>query len=70
MISVISLEKMEAIVSKNSSLSWDGWDVVEMIKSDKAFASKYGALKNNAWHLKKIFVVSRNGWEIPDKYVR
>lgn len=70
MISVNSLEKMETIVSKNSNLSWDGWDVVEMIKSDKAFTSKYGALKNNAWHLKKIFVVSRNGWEIPDKYVR
>ena len=70
MISVNSLEKMEAIVSNNNNLSWNGWDVVEMVKSDKAFTSKYGALKNNAWHLKKIFVVSRNGWEIPDKYVR
>lgn len=70
MISISSLEKMEAIVSKNSSLSWSEWDVVEMIKSDKAFTSKYGALKNNAWYLKKIFVVSRSGWEIPDKYVR
>ena len=70
MISVNSLEKMETIVSKNSNLSWDGWDVVEMIKSDKAFTSKYGALKNNAWHLKKIYVLFRNGWEIPDKYVK
>ena len=70
MISISSLEKMEAIVSKNSNLSWDGWDVVEMIRSDKAFASSQGALKNNAWHLKKIFVASRTGWEIPDKYVR
>lgn len=70
MVSVSSLEKMEAIVSKNSNLSWNGWDVVEMIRSDKAFTSKQGAFKNNAWHLKKIFVVSRTGWEIPDKYVR
>lgn len=70
MISISSLEKMEAIVSKNSNLSWDGWNVVEMIRSDKAFTSKYGALKNNAWYLKKIFVASRTGWEIPDKYVR
>jgi hypothetical protein len=70
MVSISSLEKMEAIVSKNSNLSWDGWDVVEMTRSDKAFTSKHGALKNNAWHLKKIFVVSRTGWEIPDKYVR
>jgi hypothetical protein len=70
MISINSLEKMETIVSKNSNLSWDGWDVVEMVRSDKAFTSKFGALKNNAWHLKKIFVVSKNGWQIPDKYVR
>jgi hypothetical protein len=70
MISINSLEKMEAIVSKSNNLSWDGWNVVEMIRSDKAFTSKFGALKNNAWHLKKVFVVSRDGWEIPDKYVR
>jgi hypothetical protein len=70
MISISSLEKMETIVSKNNNLSWDGWDVVEMVRSDKAFTSKFGALKDNAWYLKKIFVVSRDGWEIPDKYVR
>jgi hypothetical protein len=69
MKTINSLEKMEKIVSKNNLLSWDGWDVVEMIKSDKAFTSKFGVLKNNSWHLKKIFVLSRNGWEIPDKYV-
>lgn len=70
MVSVSSLEQMEAIVSKNNNLSWDGWNVVEMVRSDKAFTSQYGALKNNAWHFKKTFVVSRNGWEIPDKYLR
>jgi hypothetical protein len=70
MISINSLEKMEEIVSNNNNLSWDGWDVIEMVRSDKAFTSKQGALKNNAWHLKKTFVVSRDGWEIPDKYVR
>jgi hypothetical protein len=69
MKTINSLEKMEKIVSQNNLLSWDGWDVVEMIKSDKAFTSKSGVLKNNSWHLKKIFVLSRNGWEIPDKYV-
>jgi hypothetical protein len=70
MILISSLEKMETIVSKSNNLSWDGWDVVEMVRSDKAFTSKFGALKNNAWYLKKIFVVSKDGWEIPDKYVR
>jgi hypothetical protein len=70
MISINSLEKMETIVSKNNNLSWDGWDVVEMVRSDKAFTSKFGALKNNVWYLKKTFVISKDGWEIPDKYVR
>lgn len=70
MKTISSLEQMEAIVAKNGSLSWDGWNVVEMLKSDRALTSKYGAIKNGVWHLKKIFVVSRNGWEIPDKYVK
>lgn len=69
MKTIDSLEQMETIVSKNKNLSWDGWNVVEMSRSDKAITSKYGALKNGAWYLKKIFVVSRSGWEIPDKYV-
>ena len=65
-----SLEKMEKIVSQNKTLSWDGWNVVEMIKSDRAYTSKDGVLKNNSWHLKKTLALSRNGWEIPEKYVR
>lgn len=69
MKTIKSLEEMEVIVSKNKNLSWDGWNVVEMLRSDKAFTSKYGARKNGAWYLKKTFVVSRNGWEVPDKYV-
>ena len=70
MKTINSLEKMEKIVSQNQLLSWDGWDVVEMIRSDRAFTSSHGVLKKNSWHLNKIFVLSRTGWEIPDKYVR
>ena len=70
MKTISSLEKMEKVVSQNNMLSWDGWDVVEMIRSDRGFTSKDGILKNNSWYLKKTFILSRNGWEIPEKYVR
>ena len=33
-----SLEKMETIVENNKSLSWDGWNVVELIKSPGALS--------------------------------
>ena len=65
-----SLDQMEKVVEKNKALSWDGWDVVEMYPSDRGAMSKFGAFKNNKWHMKKIFQVSETGWDIPDKYVR
>jgi hypothetical protein len=38
--------------------------------SDKAYFSKFGIYKNNKWQMKKEFIPSNKGWEIPDKYVR
>jgi hypothetical protein len=65
---IVSLEKMELIVSKNSSLSWDGWNVVELIKSPGARFKPNAARVNNVWYIKNIFVVDRDGWRIPSKY--
>ena len=64
-----SLETMESIVNKNRQLSWDGWTVVETFPSEKAYFSKFGIYKNNKWQMKKEFIPSKLGWEIPDKYV-
>ena len=66
---VNSLSMMESIVSKNKQLSWDGWTVVETFPSEKAYFSKFGIYKNNKWQMKKEFIPSNLGWEIPDKYV-
>lgn len=66
---VKSLEQMEAIVSKSSVLSWDGWSVIELQRSEKGRTSERGVYVNNKWHLKKVFSPSRMGWEIPNKYV-
>ena len=70
MVIVSNLDVMESIVENNENLSWDGWSVVELTKSDKGSTSNRGVLVNNKWHLKKMFVPSRNGWEIPSKYMR
>jgi hypothetical protein len=63
-----SLEKMEAIVSKNKSLSWDGWNVVELVKSPSAVYKANGARINGVWYIKNIFSVEHDGWKVPSKY--
>jgi len=69
MKTIKSLDQIEKIVLSNKSLFWDGWDIIEIIKSDTAWSSKFGFFKNNSWHIKKVFSPSREGWKIPDKYV-
>lgn len=65
-----SLEQMEKIVSNNQFLSWDGWTVVNSVKSDKARTSKFGAYIKGRWYLQTRFTPSRNGWSIPDKFLK
>lgn len=64
-----SLSKMEEIVSKNKSLSWDGWSVVNRYKSDKAKTSKYGVYFKGTWYMSQRFEPNRNGWDIPERLV-
>lgn len=64
-----SLEKMETIVSKNKTLSWDGWNVVELIKNPAAFYKQNGAFIENVWYVKKVFYIGHDGWRIPNRYV-
>lgn len=66
---VKSLEEMESIVSKNNSLFWDGWTVVNKYKSDKAKTSKYGMYIDNIWYMTKRFEPNRDGWDIPERFV-
>jgi hypothetical protein len=65
---VKSLEKMEKIVSKSKSLSWDGWNVVELIKNPGAMFKANATRINGVWYIKNIFVVDQDGWRIPSKY--
>lgn len=63
-----SLEKMEKIVSKNSNLSWIGWDVVDRKRSESGRTSVSGVRVDGVWYLQRIYTVGKNGWDIPNKY--
>lgn len=65
-----SLEKMEAIVKKNNSLSWDGWTVVSLSKNPTGWMSPRGAFIKGSWYIQNRYEPNSNGWEIPDKIVR
>lgn len=64
-----SLEEMEQIVKKNSSLVWDGWTVVERQQAKNAAVAKNGKRINNRWYIESRFELDSDGWNIPDKLV-
>ena len=69
-MNVTSLEKMEQIVSKNNTLSWDGWTVVESKPSAMAWMKPNAAFIKDAWYIQNRFVPTETGWTIPSKLVR
>lgn len=69
-MNVISLEKMEEIVSKNKSLSWDGWNVVSLMPNKAAWMRTDGAIVKGKWYTKRVYEITEAGWEIPNKLVR
>lgn len=62
---VTDLKIMEDIVKNNKNLTWEGWDVVFLKKSDKAMFSPDGVYKEGSWYKKKIFPITKSGWSIP-----
>jgi plasmid maintenance system killer protein len=65
---VNKLEIMESIVKKNRNLFWDGWNVIDLKRSDIARTSSAGIRINGQWYLHKVYAVDHNGWDIPNKY--
>jgi hypothetical protein len=70
MMKINSLEEAETIVENNDSLSWIGWDIVQLSKSPTAWMKPQGVFKNGEWYIQKNYNLSKNGWELPDKFVR
>jgi hypothetical protein len=67
---ITELEKMETIVKNNKFLTWDGWTVVSMHPADSARTAKNGKYFDGKWSISKRFEPNRDGWDIPDKFVR
>mgnify|MGYP003349429602 CR=1 FL=1 len=63
-----NLEIMEKIVKKHNNLSWIGWDVVDRKRTDVAKTSPDGVRVKDKWYLQRVYPVTRNGWDIPNKY--
>lgn len=63
-----NLETMEKIVAKNNNLTWIGWDVVDRKRSEAGRTSTDGVRVGDQWYLQRIYPITRNGWDIPNKY--
>jgi hypothetical protein len=68
-MNIQSLEQMEQLVKSNKNLRWDGWTVVNYIRSDKARTSKFGEYINGKWYIVKRFSPNRDGWSIPESLI-
>ena len=67
---ISDLHKMESIVSNNSSLTWDGWNVVYLEKDQDASLKNNAAFINSTWHKKVVFENTGGVWDIPDSILR
>lgn len=65
-----NLDQMEKIVSRNNNLSWIGWDVADRKRSESGRTSTSGVRVDGVWYLQRIYKVTRDGWDIPNKYKR
>ena len=63
-----NLETMEKIVAKHNNLSWIGWDVVDRKRSESGRTAINGVRVDGKWYLQRIYKVTCNGWDIPNKF--
>lgn len=63
-------DQMDAIVSKSKNLEWDGWDVIAYVEDDSGFFDTNGILRSGKWHLRYIYKIYENGWNIPDRIIK
>jgi len=68
---ISDVNKMEEMVKANESLSWDGWNVIQMLQDDYAEFLPIGTFDKTTmqWYRKLVFVCTEDGWEIPESVV-
>lgn len=68
-MNITTLDQMEKIVSTNSNLRWDGWNVIHLLKSKTAIYKTNGAFVNGNWYIKTIYAPDQSGWKINQKHL-
>lgn len=63
-----NLDQMEKIVKSNKNLEWFGWDVAERKRSEHGRTSVGGIRIDGNWYIQKVFKLTGQGWNIPNKY--
>jgi hypothetical protein len=65
---ITDLNKMEQIVSSNPSLTWSGWDVIQLTQDDYAEYLSVGVFnrETSKWYKKTVFPCTEDGWDIPE----
>lgn len=63
---VTNLEEMSAIVSSRADLEWDGYDVVKYTSSKNAMYGVDGIYREGKWMKKKVFPLTKDGWDLPN----
>lgn len=69
-MNIKTLEQMENIVSANSQLRWDGWNVVHLSPSNSAMFKANGVFVDGIWYTKTIYSPDQSGWNINSKHLR
>jgi hypothetical protein len=67
---ITSYEYADKIVSENKKLSWEGWNILEVIQSENAEFNKNGKIIDGQWAFVNTYPITEKGWEVPKKYVR
>ena len=68
-MNITTLDQMEKIVSTNSNLRWDGWNVIHLLQSKTAIYKTNGAFVNGNWYIKTIYAPDQSGWKINQKHL-
>jgi hypothetical protein len=63
-------EEAEAVVARESSLEWDGWDILLIRKTPGALFNKDGIFINGAWHTHRRITPDERGWKLPKRFSR
>ena len=61
---ITDLDEMEAVVSADPTLRWDGWDVVKDTPNPIGFFYADGRFYRGRWHRTVRVTPDRQGWDV------